>query len=195
MREAVNRRRGYGKALSKEPYLHFNGGSALKLTNTTHNSRMSYEYKVRYNSFGAFMLVCSFLRTINAMSSTSIQAVQDPNFSYTPNPPLELGVPYTFKYSCGTSGRYTFYLDGVALGSGSISDYSRGSTWRVGEYDDSQSFGRLSGDVAYIKLWNKNGTLIRHLIPKEVDGVCGLYDLVGEVFFPPTRGRLTIVEY
>ncbi len=171
----------------------FNGNTDTFLPNTKHNSRMSYEYKVRYNSWGSYFLVCSFFRSLNAQSATSITCVYDPNINASVN--IQLNTPYTLAFRCATNGAWKAYLDANVIASGNISSYSRGTGMKIGYYDDSGSFAKLRAEVAYIKIWDERGVLVNDLIPKEVNGVCGFYDNVDGTFYGARKGSFTINYY
>lgn len=193
MKEAELRRRAMNADYKKEAWLVFNGSTDTLLPNTRHNSRMSYEYKVRYNSFGSYMLVCSFFRSLNATSASTIQCVYDPNVNVSVN--LELNTPYVLAMRCKTNGAWSATLDDDIIASGNIGSYSRGTGIKVGYYDDSGSFAKLRAEVAYIKIWDERGLLVNDLVPKEFDGVCGFYDKVDGAFYGARRGSFTIKYY
>lgn len=194
MNKGVIRRRGFGKGKKKEAYLVFNGSTDTIISDLVHNSRMSYEFKIRYNRWGGYSLRCSYFRGLNAESSTNISATFDPNCNVTVEE-LSLKTPYILSYQCQSNGNWKALLDDKQLTSGNISSYSRGTGMQVGYYDDSGSFSKLKAEVAYLKFWNASGTLTHDLVPKEVDGVCGFYNNVNGDFYPARKGSFTINYY
>lgn len=63
-------------------------------------------------------------------------------------------------------------------------------------YRDAPSYNYylLNGGIGYIEIYD-NGALVHNFVPKEVNGVAGLYDTIGDTFHPSmTSTPFTIIE-
>lgn len=174
-----------------EAYLFNPNDAIITINGIPYNSLYAYEFKAIWNvsthnkwivAFGNFEMLL-FLRNNNKIcyGEGSVKEYNSPV-------ELELGKPYVLKRTINGKTR-THTINGELIVSDS-SDYTRNVPIYLFGHP-SYNWVNFVGGIAYLKIWNNNN-LILDLVPKEENGVCGMYDKVSGNFYG--NNKLTI-EY
>lgn len=175
----ATRRRGYGTLNKKEPYLvNPTGNRGVLTTDFAPSSWDDVEIKffttrrlgyiINSNNF-----YCNFV-------NNSLTNIRFFNQTFSSPKDIELNTPIVIKKTVQQNGDYTIFVDGQVAYSGTTTKYNCGKLIFYG-YDAITYDWLFFGGIAYIKV--SSGSELRFCgIPREVDGVCGMYDTVSGIF-------------
>ncbi len=184
MNEAILRRRvkavaggGDGPIVGPEPYLCQRNNCTLN-TNIADYQDLEFEIKfILFNNARKNLIYSAYNSNVVELVNQSDGTCTYKDYHFVVNEPYVLakkiikGGSYDLDYYYVNGAKISTGYTHTEIGTGTIKLSYHIYNWRS-----------FNGGIAYLKLWH-NGELIFDGVPKEVDGVCGLWDnITGQLF-------------